>query len=195
MTTLIQLIDTYPALLAVAIFFARIVDVSFGTVRILVGFRGYRLLAALIGFCEAAIWVVAASKVIGHLDHWYLVISYASGYATGNFVGITLEKRLGVGRELARIISYCSGCNLAEQLTQRGYSVVELAGRHRGQASVQVLYVVDKRRRMPELLRLVHELDPAAIYTVTDVKSCHGEDEHPLDTGAGQGMALRFKRK
>ncbi|GMV28021.1 MAG: hypothetical protein AMXMBFR59_01460 [Rhodanobacteraceae bacterium] len=195
MTTLTHLIDSYPALLAVAIFLARIVDVSFGTVRILVGFRGYRLLAALIGFCEAAIWVVAASKVIGHLDHGYLVIAYAAGYATGNYVGITLEKRLGVGRELARIISYCSTCNLAEELTRHGYSVVELAGRHRGQASVQVLYVVDKRRRMPELLRLVHELDPAAIYSVTDVKSCHGEDVHALDAGTGQGMALRFKRK
>lgn len=195
MTTLTQLLDSYPVLLAVAIFLARIVDVSFGTVRILVGFRGYRLLAALIGFCEAAIWVVAASKVIGHLDHGYLVIAYAAGYATGNYVGITLEKRLGVGRELARIISYCSTCNLAEELTRHGYSVVELAGRHRGQASVQVLYVVDKRRRMPELLRLVHELDPAAIYSVTDVKSCHGEDVHALDAGTGQGMALRFKRK
>ncbi|MBL8300436.1 MAG: DUF2179 domain-containing protein [Rhodanobacteraceae bacterium] len=193
--TLAQLIDAYPALLAIAIFLARIVDVSFGTVRILVGFRGYRLLAALIGFCEAAIWVIAASKVIGHLDHWYLVVAYAAGYATGNFVGITLERRLGVGRELVRIISYCSTCNLAEQLTQRGYSVVELAGRHRGQTSVQVLYVVDKRRRMPELLRLVHELDPDAIYTVTDVKSCHGEDVHALDASTGQAMALRFKRK
>lgn len=195
MQTLIQLIDTYPAVLAVAIFCARIVDVSLGTIRILVGFRGYRLLAALIGFCEAAIWVIAASKVIGHLDYWYLVIAYAAGYATGNFVGITLERRLGVGRELVRIISYCSACNLAEALTRRGYSVVELAGKHRGEASVQVLYVVDKRRRMPELLRLVHELDPAAIYTVTDVKSCHGEDVHALDAGAGRSMALRFKRK
>ena len=55
--------------------------------------------------------------------------------------------------------------------------------------------VVDKRRRMPELLRLVHELDPAAIYTVTDVKSCHGEDVHALDAGATRGFALRFKRK
>ncbi|TDR41291.1 uncharacterized protein YebE (UPF0316 family) [Tahibacter aquaticus] len=195
MQTLIQLIDTYPAVLALAIFCARIVDVSLGTIRILVGFRGYRLLAALIGFCEAAIWVIAASKVIGHLDYWYLVIAYAAGYATGNFVGITLERRLGVGRELVRIISYCSACNLADALTRRGYSVVELAGRHRGEASVQVLYVVDKRRRMPELLRLVHELDPAAIYTVTDVKSCHGEDVHALDAAAGPGLALRFKRK
>jgi uncharacterized protein YebE (UPF0316 family) len=195
MSLLIQLIDTHPMLLAVAIFCARIVDVSLGTVRILVGFRGYRLLAALIGFCEAAIWILAASKVIGHVDHWYLVMAYAAGYATGNFVGITLERRLGVGRELARIISYCSACNLAEQLTRHGYSVVELAGRHRGDASVQVLYVVDRRRRMPELLRLVHELDPAAIYTVTDVKSCHGEDVHPLDAGGSRGLALRFKRK
>jgi uncharacterized protein YebE (UPF0316 family) len=195
MPTLLNLIETYPLVLALAIFCARIVDVTFGTIRILVGFRGYRLLAALIGFCEAAIWIIAASKVIGHLDHWYLVIAYAAGYATGNYVGITLERRLGVGRELVRIISYCSACNLADALTQRGYSVVELAGKHRGQASVQVLYVVDKRRRMPELLRLVHEVDPDAIYTVTDVKTCHGEDVHALDGSAGPGLALRSKRK
>ncbi|UXI68525.1 DUF2179 domain-containing protein [Tahibacter amnicola] len=195
MAQLADLINTYPGLLAIGIFFARIADVTFGTIRILVGFRGYRLLAAVIGFCEAFIWVLAASKVIGHLDNVYLVIAYAAGYATGNFVGITIERRLGVGRELVRIISYCDACNLAEALTARGYSVVELAGRHRGAATVQVLYVVDRRRRMPELLRLVHELDPDAIYTVTDVKNCHGEDEHALD-GHGPGMAsLRNKRK
>ncbi|HQX94635.1 MAG TPA: DUF5698 domain-containing protein, partial [Pseudomonadota bacterium] len=72
-----NLVHDYPMLLALGIFLARIADVSMGTVRILVGFRGYRLLAAAIGFCEAAIWVVAASKVIQHLDAWYLVVAYA----------------------------------------------------------------------------------------------------------------------
>lgn len=195
MPNVAELVDTYPMLLALAIFLARIGDVSFGTIRILVGFRGYRLLAATIGFCEAAIWVIAASKVIGHLDHWYLVIAYAAGYAAGNFIGLTLERRLGVGQELVRIISYCAGCDLADALTKRGYSVVELAGRHRGATPVQVLYVVDKRRRMPELLRIVHEINPDAIYTVTDVKSCHGEDQHAFDLPANAGLTMRSKRK
>ncbi len=191
-----DLINEYPVVLAIAIFLARIGDVTFGTVRVLVGFRGYRLLASIIGFCEAFIWVIAASKVIGHLDHWYLAVAYAAGYATGNFVGITIEKRIGVGKELARIISYRQDCDLAAELTRCGYSVVELQGVRRQCDPVQVLYVVDKRRRIPELLRLVHELDPKAIYTITDVKTCHGEDEHVIDADAlDYGRALRSKRK
>ena len=35
---------------------------------------------------------------------------------------------------------------------------------------------VAARRRMPELLKLVRQYDPDALYTITDVKSCHGEE-------------------
>ncbi len=191
---MLALVNEYPALLALAIFLARVCDVSLGTIRILVGFRGYRLLAACVGFCEAAIWVVAASRVIQHLDQWYLVVAYAAGFASGNFVGITLERRLGVGRELARIISWQAQTNLARALADLGYSVVELAG-SRNATAVQVMYVVAGRRQMPELLRRVHELDPDALYTITDVKTCHGEDGAIAATAADSALALGFKRK
>ena len=48
-----------------------------------------------------------------------------------------------------------------------------------------------RRRRVPGLVRLVTELEPSAIYTIADVKTCHGEE--PID--GGKGFALRFKRK
>ena len=191
---MLQLLSDYPALLAIGIFLARVTDVSLGTVRILVGFRGYRLLAACVGFCEAAIWVVAASKVIQNLDSWYLVVAYAGGFATGNYVGITLERRLGFGMELARIISYRADVPLAQELTGRGWSVVELHGTRRNHEPVEVLYVVAPRRRMPELLALVRTLDDTAIYTVTDVKTAH-ERELVRAGGDAQGLALRSKRK
>lgn len=190
-----NLVHDYPMLLALGIFIARIADVSMGTVRILVGFRGYRLLAAAIGFCEAAIWVVAASKVIQHLDAWYLVVAYAGGFAAGNYLGLTLERRLAVGRELARIISYRPDSALAQELTRRGWPVVELHGTRRNHEPVEVMYVVAARRRMPELLALVRQFDPEALYTITDVKSCHGEEPGAAVTEVEQALALRSKRK
>ncbi len=190
-----DLIHDYPMLLALGIFLARIADVSMGTVRILVGFRGYRLLAAAIGFCEAAIWVVAASKVIQHLDAWYLVVAYAGGFAAGNYLGLTLERRLAVGRELARIISYRPDAALSQELTRRGWPVVELHGTRRNHEPVEVMYVVAARRRMPELLALVRQFDPEALYTITDVKSCHGEEPGATATEVEQALALRSKRK
>lgn len=190
-----NLVNDYPLLLALGIFLARIADVSMGTVRILVGFRGYRLLAAAIGFCEAAIWVVAASKVIQHLDAWYLVVAYAGGFAAGNYLGLTLERRLAVGRELARIISYRPDAGLSQELTRRGWPVVELHGTRRNHEPVEVMYVVAARRRMPELLALVRQFDPEALYTITDVKSCHGEEPGIAATEVEQALALRSKRK
>jgi len=190
-----NLVHDYPMLLALGIFLARIADVSMGTVRILVGFRGYRLLAAAIGFCEAAIWVVAASKVIQHLDAWYLVVAYAGGFAAGNYLGLTLERRLAVGRELARIISYRPDSALAQELTRRGWPVVELHGTRRNHEPVEVMYVVAARRRMPELLALVRQFDPEALYTITDVKSCHGEEPGSAAIEVEQALALRSKRK
>ena len=190
-----NLVHDYPMLLALGIFLARIADVSMGTVRILVGFRGYRLLAAAIGFCEAAIWVVAASKVIQHLDAWYLVVAYAGGFASGNYLGLTLERRLAVGRELARIISYRPDAALAQELTRRGWPVVELHGTRRNHEPVEVMYVVAARRRMPELLALVRQFDPEALYTITDVKSCHGEEPGSAAIEVEQALALRSKRK
>jgi len=190
-----NLVHDYPVLLALGIFLARIADVSMGTVRILVGFRGYRLLAAAIGFCEAAIWVVAASKVIQHLDAWYLVVAYAGGFASGNYLGLTLERRLAVGRELARIISYRPDAALAQELTRRGWPVVELHGTRRNHEPVEVMYVVAARRRMPELLALVRQFDPEALYTITDVKSCHGEEPGAAAMEIEQALALRSKRK
>ena len=40
----------YPFILALLIFMARVADVSLGTFRTIVIFRGYKFLAALIGF-------------------------------------------------------------------------------------------------------------------------------------------------
>ena len=48
---------------ALFIFGLRVTDVSMGTVRTIMVLRGMRKVAALIGFVEVSIWVVAVSRV------------------------------------------------------------------------------------------------------------------------------------
>ena len=83
-----------PALMFAAVFLARVLDVSIGTVRTITVVRGYRLLATVLGFFEVIIWVMAAGQVLTNLHHWYLVISWAGGFATGNAVGMWIEGKL-----------------------------------------------------------------------------------------------------
>ncbi len=61
--------DLSPALLlnALMIFSLRILDVSFGTLRIGMIMRGRRGWAAILSFFESLIWLTAAAQVLSHL--------------------------------------------------------------------------------------------------------------------------------
>ena len=84
-----------PQLLAgmLLIFCLRIVDVSLGTVRLIMVTRGIRKWAVLIGFFEVTIWVVAISQVMSNLNNVWNVLAYSGGFASGTFVGMYLESR------------------------------------------------------------------------------------------------------
>lgn len=165
-----ELLANQPWILPVAIFLARIVDVSLGTFRTIMVFRGYRALAAGIGFVELVIWTLASAQVLGNLDKWYLVIAYAAGFGSGNYVGIWLESKLAIGSELVRAISFRGSGHLAETLRSRGFRAIELQGNAGPQQPCEIVLVVTRRRKVRELLALIHETDPDAVYSLADLK-------------------------
>lgn len=164
------LLDSYPYLLAPAIFFARVIDVSLGTFRSIVVFRGYPALAAGIGFVEVLIWVAAAGQVLRQVDAWPLMLAYAGGFACGNYIGVWLEAKVAMGRELIRVISHAEPGTLARRLTGSAEQVLVLRGEMAGRPAEMVLVTAD-RRSTPALLAAVKAADPNAEYTITDVKS------------------------
>ncbi|MBB3167258.1 DUF2179 domain-containing protein [Simiduia aestuariiviva] len=170
MADLLAFLHLHPVLLCAAIFCARLTDVSLGTLRTLMVFRGYRALSALVGFFEVLLWILAASQVITHLDQWYLAVAYAAGFAAGNYVGITLEAKLAMGRELVRVVTDNPETCLARALRAHNYSVIELAARFDDEKNVEILLISESRKRVPALCKLIAELDPKAFYTTSDIK-------------------------
>jgi len=73
------------------IFGARILDVSMATVRMLMIVRGKRLQAALIGFFEVIIYVVALGKVVSGLSDPGNLLAYALGFASANYIAYTIS--------------------------------------------------------------------------------------------------------
>ena len=80
-------LDQYPYLLPVIIFFGRIIDVTLGTLRIIFVSKGEKYKAPIIGFFEVFIWIVIISQIFSRANDLLAYISYAAGYATGNYVG------------------------------------------------------------------------------------------------------------
>ena len=76
---------TVQALISAALIFAlRVADMSLDTLRVLFVMRGRKGIAWVLGFFQSAIFVVAITSVLSHLDNPLNVIGYAAGFATGN---------------------------------------------------------------------------------------------------------------
>jgi len=184
-----------PYLLAPLIFFARVADVSLGTFRTIVVFRGYKVLAATIGFFEVIIWLVAAGQVLTNLDQWYLALAYAGGFAVGNYVGMWIEGRFAIGDELVRCISFNRDV-LAGKIRDEGFKVVSFDGDMGQEKAVELLLIIEKRRKVPALIRLIKTLDPTAVYSVSDIKSVYdGPDLLPRRSFLGSLVMLPGKRR
>ena len=156
-------------LIPVLIFVSRIMDVSLGTLRIVMVSRGYKYKAAFLGFFEVLIWALVVSELLANLDNWMNFVAYAGGFATGTFVGMYIEDKLKVGTIVVRIITQNKKKELTEALKEASFAITSIDG-HGGFGPVNVIFTVLKRRRWDELTSVIKEHDPKAFYSAEDVK-------------------------
>ncbi len=163
-------LDIYPWLLPIIIFFGRVCDVSLGTLRIIFVSKGEKYKAPLIGFVEVFIWVVVISQVLSRANDMVAYLSYAAGYATGNYVGILLENRIAYGIVLCRIYTQKNGKDLVASLNKLNIGATLTHGT--GSAKeVDIIETVVDRKEMKTLERTLHDFDSNIFYVVEDVRT------------------------
>lgn len=161
--------DPHAWLFALLIFFLRVADMSLDTIRVLFVVRGKKAIVWVLGFFQSLIFVIAISSVLSELDNILNVVGYATGFATGNLVGMLIEQRLAIGHILVTIISSNRGAFIAERLRAGGYAVTEIPGRGRN-GTVFELHASVLRKDVPNVETIVLEADPQAFITAEDVR-------------------------
>jgi uncharacterized protein YebE (UPF0316 family) len=151
------------------IFFLRVLDMGCDTLRMLFVVRGKKKLAWFLGFFQSAIFVVAISSVLTHLDNPLTVIGYAAGFATGNVVGMYIEERLAIGHSSIRVVSSRRGTLVAEKLREAGFAVTEIPARGKD-GMVTVLNLSVARKDIDRVDTVVLETDPDAFITLEDMR-------------------------
>ena len=107
------------------IFFAKLLEVSIATVRIVLTTRGNRVMATLLSSVEITIWVIIAGTVLTgmHDDPWQAV-AYCLAFVVGINLGILIEDKLALGLANIEVIAEF---DLAKQITknlrEQGYGV------------------------------------------------------------------------
>ena len=162
-------LDKYPYLLPLMIFFGRIIDVSLGTLRIIFVSKGEKYKAPIIGFFEVLIWIVIISEIFSRANDMLAYISYAGGYAAGNFVGILIEQRIAFGIILCRIYTRKNGIDLVTIFNKNNYGATLLQGTG-SVDKIEIIETVIERKEMKIIEKLVTEFDPDVFYVVEDVR-------------------------
>lgn len=151
--------------LAGLIFVLRVVDVSLGTMRTIMVVNGRLRLSVALGFFEVLMWLTAVSQVILRVrEQPVLVIAYAAGFATGNAVGILLERKLAFGQCVVRMISK-EGKAIAELLSSLGRVLGIFQSEINGSPS-RLVFATLARRNLPEAVRGARNIDPTLFYVV-----------------------------
>jgi uncharacterized protein YebE (UPF0316 family) len=164
-----NLFTLQPWLMAGVIFFLRVCDMSLDTLRVLVVMRGRKFLVWVLGFFQAAIFVLAITSVLKNLDNLLNVLGYAAGFATGNVVGMWIEERLAIGHVQLSIVSSNLGSAIAEKLRQSGYAVTEIPARGRD-GMVTLLSCSVLRKNVDRVHAVIKGIDPSSFITSEDVR-------------------------
>ena len=156
--------------LPLLIFLARLIDVSLGTVRIILISRGRKYIAPILGFLEVLIWITVVSQVVGGAQNMVAYLAYAAGFAVGNYVGMLIEERLAIGTLVVRVILPQNGAELVERLRTQGYGATYVDG-HGSGGPVRLIYTVVLRKELPRIVSLIQEVNAKAFFTVEELRS------------------------
>ena len=163
-------VDSYPWSLPVIIYVGRICDVTLGTLRIIFVSKGEKKKAPIVGFFEVFIWVVVISQLFANATNIVAYLAYAAGYATGNFVGILVENKIGFGYQLFRIYTKKDGEELAKILNQMGFGSTLIRGEG-AVSEVGIIETVVKRRSEKIVVGILNQFDPDTFYLIEDIRS------------------------
>ena len=151
-------------ILGILVFLARVVDVSVGTLRTISIIQGRTKIAFILAFIETSVWLLVLSAVLPKvMESPILGLFYAFGFATGNVVGILVEKRLAMGYANFRIITTKFAKEISLALREKGFAVTTFQGEGK-EGKVTEVYVACERKALPGLIKLVKQIEPDAFY-------------------------------
>lgn len=148
---------------------ARIIDVSLGTIRIILANKGIKLLSAVIGFFEVLIWLLVITTVMKNLTNVVAYLAYAMGFSIGTYFGIYLEEKISIGQVRLRIITKKHMLKMIDDLSTTKYVFISDSV-NSAHCKIKIINVFLERKYLKIVIKKIKEIDPNAFYTVEDLK-------------------------
>ena len=157
----------HPILVCFLICAAKILEITIQSLKTCMMVKGQRLKAAGLGFVECIIWGLVVSGVIGTLgDNPLRLLFYCAGYATGLFLGSTIESKIALGTSnLELIASDESTEKITAYLKENNLGYTVLPG-HGANEKMNMIFIVLPRKRTKRVLADIRKCCDNKVFVV-----------------------------
>ena len=165
-----------PIVVCLIVCAAKIIEITIQSLKTCMMVKGQRLKAACLGFVECMIWGLVISTIISTLgDNLFLLLFYCVGYATGLFLGSTIEGKIALGTSNLQLIANDENTKLIIAYlreNKRGYTIFSGRG---STDRMNMILIVLPRCEMKRVLREIRKLCNNRVFVVaSDVSKYAG---------------------
>jgi len=157
------------------IFFCKIVEVSFATVRMVLITKGERVKGSFIAFFEITIWLALSSNVLTSIKTDPMKgLVYALGFVVGNYLGSLIEEKIALGIVTANIITSSENTEvIVDKLKELeiGYTILSAQGQ-KDENNFIVTYMARKRKK--EMIKQLNNLNVKYFISVNESRDVIG---------------------
>ncbi len=159
----------HPVAVCFIVCLAKITEITIQSLKTCMMVKGQRLKAAGLGFVECTIWGLVISTIIGTLgDNLFLLAFYCVGYATGLFLGSTLEGKIALGTSSLQLIANDANTDIIVKFLRdnsRGYTVFNGNG---STDKMNMIFIVLPRRDVQPVVKKIRKLCQNNVFVVVD---------------------------
>lgn len=156
-------------LLCLKIFFARLIDVSLGTIRTVYTVKNKHLIASLIGLVEVIVWFLVVQEALNSTSNsFFIAFSYSIGFAVGTYIGGILSNVLISSKLGIQVIFSKKNNQIIDTIKRAGYavSIINLVS----DDNKYMLYIQVDSKKYHNLIKLINKLDEKAFIVVQETK-------------------------
>ena len=158
-------------LLCLKIFFARIIDVTLGTLRMIHTVKGKTLTAGIIAFIEVFIWFIIAREALNNaVSSIWIAVAYSGGYASGTILGSFISNKFINSIISVEVITNKATPENIEKIKQEGFGVSVVDTKDKEEQDKAILFITLNSRRLEELKRILRHVDRQAFMVVNESK-------------------------
>ena len=162
---------------SIIVFLSILMQILFGTVRLIMMVKNKKILTIIIGFFESAIAITIAITVVSQTlqdgINVFMILSYALGFAIGLYIGMIISQLITKDILSVNIISRNNSLEVEDALRSEGFGVTSYNGNGKD-GGLRIIHIICGKKSFKVLNSFVKNYDPKALITCHPLEGLSG---------------------